>query len=555
MPRWLLAVVLAMCSFPAVLAVAPARPQGFTATVAGTTVTLAWMPPSSGEVPSTYIVEGALSPAGAPIASVPVNGTSLVVPQVPAGVYYVRVRAVNADGSSEASNEVTITVPSGSSGCASPPNQPLNLTASTTGNLLRLAWNAPNGGCPPADYVVRAGSAAGTSNIASVNVGTLLGLSATAPNGTYYLRVLAANNFGVSVPSNETIVTVGAVTPGPSAISPSSYANFKQIGLTAQTLPGFRGNARAYGDFLGNGQIDLFTAQTTYVAALPASAATPAAYDFWRHDSVQGWVRDTSHLTGAPGCIAPRKAIVADFNADGKKDIFIACHGYDAEPYPGERNDIVLSQPDGTYRVQAAGPHIAYFHGASSADVNGDGLPDVVVAIGADRTSALVLLINQGNGTFSADYSRLPRGLSSKGYYTVEFLDVNGDGLADLVYGGHEWASSPTTIVINPGNFDFSSAPQLTIPPVPGEGVVLDFLLTGAGPSASLWVLRTSGGDGTFYASRTLQRVRLASLSSEVVFSQRPARWVDWIISSTVGGQSVITSDNAAAGFSVLQPQ
>ena len=34
------------------------------------------------------------------------------------------------------------------------------------------------------------------------------------------------------------------------------------------------------------------------------------------------------------GCIHPRKGVVNDFNLDGKLDIFIACTGYDANPFP-----------------------------------------------------------------------------------------------------------------------------------------------------------------------------------------------------------------------------
>ena len=90
---------------------------------------------------AAYVVDAALSPAGVPVASVPVNGTSLVVPQVPPGVYYVRVRATNTEAVT--SNEVLVTVAGSGSGCGDAPNQPLNLTASSAGNLVSLAWNAP----------------------------------------------------------------------------------------------------------------------------------------------------------------------------------------------------------------------------------------------------------------------------------------------------------------------------------------------------------------------------------------------------------------------------
>jgi hypothetical protein len=36
--------------------------------------------------------------------------------------------------------------------------------------------------------------------------------------------------------------------------------------------------------------------------------------------------------------INPRKVLFRDLNADGRLDMFIACHGWDTDPYPGEQN-------------------------------------------------------------------------------------------------------------------------------------------------------------------------------------------------------------------------
>ena len=339
-----------------------------------------------------------------------------------------------------------------------------------------------------------------------------------------------------------------------SRISTSSYANFKQIGLTPQVLPrpAELSAAHAWGDFFGDGGQAVFVAQTTYFVNRPPAEATPAIYTFWRRTS-GGFTLEPSQLTGSPSCIHPCTAIVADFNVDDRPDIFIACHGYDRSPFPGERNDIVLSQPDGRYRVQQAGPQVGFFHGASSADVNADGLPDVVVAGGFENHS-LVFLINQGDGTFRSDVGRLPRSLERKNYYNVTLVDVNGDRLPDLLVGGHEWQNqSVTRLLLNPGNYDFSSAPFIDLPPVPGDGVVLDFVVTFTGATPVIWILRTSGGDGTFYDGITVQRVTGPPLSSSVVFRRRPGKWIPWIIPALVNGQAVIVSDDAATGLLIPQ--
>jgi predicted phage tail protein len=179
-----------------------------TATVVGNTVTLAWQPPATGGAPFSYLVEAALSPGGAPIASLPVVATSLTVSSVPNGVYYVRVRALSAAGISGPSNETIVVVPSTGS-CAAAPSAPTNFTATATGNSVTLTWSAPAGGCPATGYVVQAGSAPGLTDIAVVNVGGVTSVSAIALSGTYYLRVIALNASGISSPTGEVMLKVG----------------------------------------------------------------------------------------------------------------------------------------------------------------------------------------------------------------------------------------------------------------------------------------------------------------------------------------------------------
>ncbi len=88
----------------------PAPPNGLAATVVGATVALAWSPGAGGGLPSSYVIEAATAPnALVPVLSLP--GTSLTVPGVPPGTYYVRVRAANAAGTSPPGAVVTIVVP------------------------------------------------------------------------------------------------------------------------------------------------------------------------------------------------------------------------------------------------------------------------------------------------------------------------------------------------------------------------------------------------------------------------------------------------------------
>src|SRR5439155_15865978 len=68
----------------------------------------------------------------------------------------------------------------------------------------------------PTTYVIEAGSATTRSDLANFRTNSVA-LTFTAggvANGTYYVRVRAANSAGVSAPSNEAVLTVGSSAPG-----------------------------------------------------------------------------------------------------------------------------------------------------------------------------------------------------------------------------------------------------------------------------------------------------------------------------------------------------
>ena len=224
--RLSLALLFALLSAPVVIAAAPDAPQSLAAVVNGNTVTLTWVTASTGGVPSSYVVEASLSPGGPIIAAFPLVNTALVVDSVPNGVYYARVRAVNADGSSPPSNEVIVVVPGGGA-CTSPPNAPTNLTSSVFGQTVTLNWSASAAGCPASGFAVQAGSAPGLSDIAVINLGATTTLSASAPPGNYYVRVVAINGFGGSTASNEILVTVTTAPPNLAGVwsGTSNYFN------------------------------------------------------------------------------------------------------------------------------------------------------------------------------------------------------------------------------------------------------------------------------------------------------------------------------------------
>jgi hypothetical protein len=207
--------------------VVPQGPTSLQGHVSGTTVTLNWSAPASGDAPMSYVIEAGSSSGRADlvIADTGSTATSQVVTSVPPGTYYVRVRARNASGTSGPSNEALVSV---AGACPSAPGAPGGLTFSVNGGAVTLAWQPPSASCAPTWYVIEAGSAPGLTNLAMFSTGsTAPGYAASGiAAGTYYLRVRAENSAGASGTSNEIQVVVGGcavVAAGPPGLDGLLY--------------------------------------------------------------------------------------------------------------------------------------------------------------------------------------------------------------------------------------------------------------------------------------------------------------------------------------------
>ena len=194
-------------------ATAPGAPLNLFPSVAGSTVTLTWSAPAGGDPVTQYTIEAGSAPGLANLANI-ATGNALTIYQatgVGAGNYFVRVRAVNGSGISPPSNEVLVIVANAPCAVPGAPSG-LALTANA-GGTVSLAWQPATG--TPTSYVLEAGSAPGSSDLANSDLGgAARAFTATGvAGGTYYVRVRAANACGISRPSNEVIVVVPSPFP------------------------------------------------------------------------------------------------------------------------------------------------------------------------------------------------------------------------------------------------------------------------------------------------------------------------------------------------------
>lgn len=180
--------------------VAPPAPGPLTFTTAGSGVSFAW---GAAATAAGYLAEAGQAPGSANLGTAALGNRTTLSVAAPLGVYYVRVRAVNACGVSPASNEVAVTL----DGTVVVPNPPSGLTAGASGNVVTLRWTPPTSGGTPADYVVEGGTSPGGVVATAVTAVPSLVVPG-APSGTYYLRVRARNAAGQSAPTGDVMVTV-----------------------------------------------------------------------------------------------------------------------------------------------------------------------------------------------------------------------------------------------------------------------------------------------------------------------------------------------------------
>lgn len=344
-------------------------------------------------------------------------------------------------------------------------------------------------------------------------------------NGSVWVDWLIPLNKNIVAASAAYSVSIGEAPAPAIAVRPTSYENAKSMGFAAVTLPQAEVWAAAYAraDFKGDGSITLFSSHRTYDNKKPLAEATAGVMGFYTQKN-GAWVAEPGMIDSAVSCIEARKAVVADFNGDKKPDVLLACTGYDAGTFPGERMMLIASTPSGVFHVTRIGD-AGFYHGVAAADLDKDGIVDYV-ATDNKRDAPLRMFKGKGDGTFSEVANAFPSSTNFGGYFTLELLDINGDGHIDLLAGGHEFEGTRTIVVYGSGSPVFTAGEVKPLPATEATaGVVLDFVKVGD----KLFVGRTNGGASGFYTKLGLQTIDLKTLST-IDLKVRDADLFVWLL-------------------------
>jgi hypothetical protein len=200
-------------------------------------------------------------------------------------------------------------------------------------------------------------------------------------------------------------------------------------------------SAVALGDLNGDGKPDVLAITNSSIAVLLGQG-----------DGTLGNRRNF------PPASRPAMAVIADMNGDRTMDVAIAF----LPPYIRTAG-VLLGNGDGTFASSRLDWAKHYPIAMATADLNGDGRPDIVLNCQSDGVS---VLLGTGDSGFAikADYTVGPS-TSTGPPASIEVGDLNGDGKLDVVTATHDRSASSgtgiVTVLLGNGDAAFADPSQV----------------------------------------------------------------------------------------------
>ena len=191
---------------------------------------------------------------------------------------------------------------------------------------------------------------------------------------------------------------------------------------------------------------------------------------------------DGTFRTGVSIVLTTSQIAAADINRDGRIDLIVS------SPQATSLS-ILLGNGDGTFQPSFQSVSLPQTGPFAVADVNGDGIPDIVESFGG----SVVVYSGNGDGTFGT----LQTLIFSGGAQSIAIGDVNHDGHPDLIIG----CIGSLTVILGSADGQFTAATSysfglygqfISILDIDGDGNP-DVIVQGSGIGIYL-----GNGDGTF---------------------------------------------------------
>ena len=242
--------------------------------------------------------------------------------------------------------------------------------------------------------------------------------------------------------------------------------------LAAAGIFGQYFDARQYVDLDGDGVKEIVVAP-----GRDSTDATPSRVFRKGSDGLYTDQTAAFYSGAIPGLIHPRKVISADFNGDGRADLYFIDHGYDHNPFPGAQNVLALSDAaTGKLAIKAIpGNAVSFQHCGTAGDIDNNGSVDIFACSDGWQTTASVdkssyFLLNDGAGNMTISRAGIPASIKGGGMLAAELIDVDGDGFLELIVGHRHYNAglgrneARTTVFWGDGTGAFTDARSLLLP-------------------------------------------------------------------------------------------
>jgi hypothetical protein len=262
-----------------------------------------------------------------------------------------------------------------------------------------------------------------------------------------------------------------------------------------QSLSLYQGGylARAFYDFDKDGDEDILMGNLSFSEATGQLLNSPKPITYVSNDGGVYIDKSSTKLTGAPGLVHPRKAILGDFDKNGWMDAVMVGHGYDQPPFPGEKAKLLMNN-NGVFTASDLGFEGSFYHSASSGDIDNDGDIDVFFT---DSKGVSKFFINSGTGNFTYNADVFPSSVSNLNYFTSEIYDLNKDGYLDLVIAGHEYENAKTTVFWGSHLGKYLTSNSSTVSNISQWGIVIDINFLDINGDGREDMILDRQGDGT----------------------------------------------------------
>jgi len=255
----------------------------------------------------------------------------------------------------------------------------------------------------------------------------------------------------------------------------------------AWTISTSQAMSLASGDFNGDGNPDL-------VMGWLSNSLPMVTIFAGRGDGTFGPGVDFS-LGISAGTYYSANLAVGDFNGDGRADVVIGTDSNGRGVLA-----VLLGTGDGSFLAPSFTPgfrnDLVELRSIAISDFNGDGIADLAIGDQHIPSGGIYLLLGRGDGSFSIPVS-IKTGVAPASIATADF---NGDGIVDLVVANR--GDNTVTLLPGKGDGSFGPAVNLFVALSPSSVIVADFDGDGNQDLAiatRVGVARLTGhGDGAF---------------------------------------------------------